>query len=865
MASKVQSSVVEPLHASHFGTGARRCFDSSPDDLLTMKNEFMSEGLIQIKVNVCRELREELKLSGRERRGRVFLDPSACVTLASLRGKLHGFFRALRRDSYIIRACPPVVSEDGNALPPEVVDESNSVTISSDADVLALIAQAQSLYETDYKDRLNRPTMCLRIDLNPNRPKPPPVPEYLQNLPDPAESSHMTMLSFYAFPACGIDDPEAFAKHLRKTWGTPFQAVGRIYVAREGVNAQMAVPSNLLDQFVASCHDLPNGVGEYLAKECLGVNLDPIPLTRAEFATAGVNDGPPFHNLHVRVRPQVVSDGLLDENGDETVKSKYNWNDAGYDMPPEEWHNALQRKNDDIILLDCRNKYESDVGRFEGSEPLNTDTFKDTWDALKERLQEKPKDAPIYTYCTGGIRCVKVGAYLTQELGFTNVNRLAGGIIAYDRTVNKGDNASSLFKGTNFVFDGRLGRPITNEQLGTCYTCGAATSLVTNCRNSNCHQRIVQCAKCDTNYFGTCSNACHQRVMRMQEASSSSSGDEEVDNNNNSFDSGDSVEMEGPRINATAASTVSTASCSQQQFSTLEEYSAAYSSPVPAIYPELMFNTASLIPTGSHMVSGPAVGRFLQNMVRLQRPPARILEVGTFSGYATAWMWEGLFAADSTTSSSSSTSVKEPYLLSMERDPKAFGVAAEHLKCIEQYGCGEAAAEAICALRSAPNNPRTMFYSSSSEQQQQVARLLFRRDGSTCELWKVTDALATLESSTQDDIEEPFDMIFLDADKTRMVEYMEVFLSTDRLLRRGGIVIVDNVLWKGLVLDAAAGGAVVYALEQEAMVDESLRQNRRARKLANKMHRFNTAMANDTRVEVLVLPVRDGLSVIRKK
>lgn len=110
-------------------------------------------------------------------------------------------------------------------------------------------------------------------------------------------------------------------------------------------------------------------------------------------------------------------------------------------------------------------------------------------------------------------------------------------------------------------------------------------------------------------------------------------------------------------------------------------------------------------------------------------------------------------------------------------------------------------------------------------------------------------------------------MVFLDADKTRLVEYMEAFISSDRLLRRGGIVIVDNVLWKGLVLDAAAGGGVVVeqvAPEQD-VVDESLRRNRRARKLANKMHRFNTAMANDPRVEVLVLPMRDGLSVIRKK
>jgi predicted sulfurtransferase len=146
-------------------------------------------------------------------------------------------------------------------------------------------------------------------------------------------------------------------------------------------------------------------------------------------------------------------------------------------MPALEWHEKLKEENErrergelehaqsGIRLLDCRNTYETDVGRFVGAEPLETHTFRDSWDALKERLAHTPKDAPIMTYCTGGIRCVKVGAYLTQELGFTNVSRLAGGIIAYDRTLSeKAPKETPMFKGTNFVFDGRLGRPITEER-----------------------------------------------------------------------------------------------------------------------------------------------------------------------------------------------------------------------------------------------------------------------------------------------------------------------------------------------------------------------------------------------------------------
>ena len=119
------------------------------------------------------------------------------------------------------------------------------------------------------------------------------------------------------------------------------------------------------------------------------------------------------------------------------------------------------------------------------------------------------------TYCTGGIRCVKVGAYLTQELGFTNVSRLAGGIIAYDRTLQeKAKDEEPMFRGSNMVFDGRLGRQITDDKMGTCLTCGGETSLISNCLNDSCHKRMIQCESCRTSYHGTCSEACKLRLVK---------------------------------------------------------------------------------------------------------------------------------------------------------------------------------------------------------------------------------------------------------------------------------------------------------------------------------------------------------------
>jgi predicted O-methyltransferase YrrM/rhodanese-related sulfurtransferase len=522
-------------------------------------------------------------------------------------------------------------------------------------------------------------------------------------------------------------------------------------------------------------------------------------------------------------------------------------------MPALEWHKKLKeemerRRNGgdssspSVRLLDCRNVYETDVGRFEGSEPLETHTFRDSWDALKERLADTPKDAPIMTYCTGGIRCVKVGAYLTQELGFTNVSRLAGGIIAYDRILNeKAPEEKPLFKGTNFVFDGRLGRPITEDSLGSCITCGSETSAVSNCRNENCHKRIVQCENCRTSFSGTCSDACRHRIingaMRYRRNSMS-------DSSSASFESKHNIRDQLP----------------QPTFKTLDEYSRGHSSPLPSVYPELELNTRALIPSGAHMVSGTAQGKLLTQFASMTRE-GRILELGTFTGYGTTCLLEGSHLAGRLMKNNNVIGCREsgPYVLTMERDAKAYDVAVSQLTIIAELGISESAAESLCALRSS-NRLITNVSDAASVS-------LAYGNITTCELLKVSDGLATVEAMCdgRGDLQPaPFDLVFLDADKTRLLEYTEALLSSERVLKSGGIIVVDNVLWKGLVLEASNGN--FSSLQESADTEEEvLRRNRRARKLASKMHRFNSEIVKDNRVDVLVLPLRDGLSVVRKK
>ena len=135
-----------------------------------------------------------------------------------------------------------------------------------------------------------------------------------------------------------------------------------------------------------------------------------------------------------------------------------------------------------------------------------------------------------------------------------------------------------------------------------------------------------------------------------------------------------------------------------------------------------------------------------------------------------------------------------------------------------------------------------------------------------CEIIHVTDALAFLEAmgkGVEYSSTSPFDIVFIDGDKTRFLDYVEACLSCEKVLKKGGLMVIDNVLWKGLVLEAASGDW--SGTSDEDLTEPELKKSRRARKLANTIHNFNNAIVQDERVEVVMLPMRDGLSIIRKK
>lgn len=256
--------------------------------------------------------------------------------------------------------------------------------------------------------------------------------------PTPTNDTELQMLSFYHFEP--LTDLLACRDSLFESLHVIPGLRGTIYLASEGVNAQMAVPPG---------KDLESLIG------ILSTHMpwDPFQENPPNFGDIVPIETPTFDRLIVRIRDFVLRDGIPAEIGE-----SLDWTDSGPELSPEEWLDEVVNDNGDaaVTLLDCRNGYESDQGTFERAIPLETDTFQQSWNQIDQLTKELPRDEPLMIFCTGGIRCVKVGAYLKQHLGFSNVKRLQHGIIGYQQWAdrNVGEEAS-VWKGENFLFDKR--------------------------------------------------------------------------------------------------------------------------------------------------------------------------------------------------------------------------------------------------------------------------------------------------------------------------------------------------------------------------------------------------------------------------
>ena len=246
-----------------------------------------------------------------------------------------------------------------------------------------------------------------------------------------------TTLSFYKY--VHIEDPEALREELMDRCGK-LGCFGRIYVAHEGINAQMNVPSANWDQFDAYMKQKPEFTG--------------IPY---KFAVEE-GDEPSFYKLKIKVREKIVADGLDDSTFDVTNTGEY--------LTAREMNEYID--SDDAIVVDMRNEYESEIGHFEGAICPKVDTFREEL-AMTPELLKIHKGKKVALYCTGGIRCEKASAWLKHN-GFSDVKHLKGGVIDYKHQVER-EGLPNKFKGKNFVFDERLGERIGDEIISHCHLC----------------------------------------------------------------------------------------------------------------------------------------------------------------------------------------------------------------------------------------------------------------------------------------------------------------------------------------------------------------------------------------------------------
>lgn len=296
-----------------------------------------------------------------------------------------------------------------------------------------------------------------------------------------AETEPRTTISFYQyFP---IQNPLEF----RNTWYkdlTALQVFGRIYVAHEGVNAQISVPNSKLEELRSYLYQHP-------ALEGLRLNI------------AVDDDGKSFWVLRIKVREKIVADGISDPSFSMENKGKY--------VNAEEMNKLLEDEN--TIVVDMRNHYEFEVGHFVRAIEIPSDTFREQLPMAVEMLKGN-EQKNIVMYCTGGIRCEKASAYM-KHMGFDNVFHLEGGVIHYANQLSK-QGLESKFIGKNFVFDQRLGERITHDIIANCHQCGKPCDTHTNCKNEACHLLFIQCEECARRMKGCCSNDCVS-VMELPE------------------------------------------------------------------------------------------------------------------------------------------------------------------------------------------------------------------------------------------------------------------------------------------------------------------------------------------------------------
>lgn len=274
------------------------------------------------------------------------------------------------------------------------------------------------------------------------------------------------IILFYKFAP--IADPEA-VRLWQRTLCEALNLKGRILIADHGINGTVGGDIKDLKAYVKAAKSYPAFKG------------------MAFKWSDGSRDD--FPKLAVKVRPEIVTFGVADaiKVNDKGIV------DGGVHLKPEQVHELVKERGDEVVFFDGRNAYEAAIGKFKNAIVPEVNHTRDFKNELKDAKYDAIKDKPVVTYCTGGIRC-EVLSMLMKKEGFKEVYQIDGGIVKYGETF--GDEG--LWEGSLYVFDDRMGTKFTDKakDIGECAHCGGNTSNYENCANTDCNKLLLVCQDC---------------------------------------------------------------------------------------------------------------------------------------------------------------------------------------------------------------------------------------------------------------------------------------------------------------------------------------------------------------------------------
>ncbi|NNE93199.1 MAG: rhodanese-related sulfurtransferase [Verrucomicrobiales bacterium] len=274
-----------------------------------------------------------------------------------------------------------------------------------------------------------------------------------------------------------IAEPEEYASAHRELCES-LELNGRILIGKEGINGTVSGTVEQTNRYIEAMNSDPK-------TSEMDFKIDPC-------------DGHVFPKLSIKIRDEIVTLGREDLNPNEITGNR---------LSPREFFEAMQEEN--AIVIDGRNNYESDIGRFKGAVCPDVENFRDFPDWLAEHT-ESLKGKKILTYCTGGIRCEKLSG-LIRESGFDDVAQLDGGIINYSHDP---ETQGRDFEGLCYVFDERVAVEVnhtdTREIVSTCKHCGEKCARYRNCGWPKCNAQTFICEACEKSFGKFCSVECRE-------------------------------------------------------------------------------------------------------------------------------------------------------------------------------------------------------------------------------------------------------------------------------------------------------------------------------------------------------------------